>query len=552
MNPDQVLNQLLSSAANQNAAPDPSEGDQTMRDQQLQRANIEAFRNQMQPLGATFNGQMALQKLLGDSTADKVQRAAAAEVLHPTMRASIGSNGEMAFSQAPGVQNAVPVRNNQIGATGVAQQTDAVSNFDQAFNKIKGLTDEAEIATAYSSLVNSSTQFIQGREQQIRDEVGKANNMPKLKSTLEADRALDEAFWRSRGLSYQGPTDESLANMRMFEQVQTDTDQEVARRMKLDPAIAGMQAKMGILDTVVGKQLRDKTNDPDKMAAANLIPASSIDATLVTLGKDPKTVTPQERQQVALGITNGNRVYSTAQQIGLSSPAQVALLAVDESDATVSDMAKRKMASMFDDPRSMQAVLTGYKNFDKDVLANLGKEDKKAFEVPRDATGAEKTRAQEAIKIAKMQYVIQNLQQKRDVAFTTNLDQWAPPQDPSLNEFSGIVDTLKVQPKAFSLDDVVSRMDWSGQDRATKIQALTNYVQSQASGLQDSKFFGAPMNYSNPELAQKYIQTLVVKSISGLTQTLQRAGGLTGDYNTLTGNIPVEQQGQTPFAIRGL
>lgn len=477
----------------------------------------------LKPQASTFNGQMVLQDMIANKNADPINRAAAAQALNPGLKADVQADGTLAFSAAPGAdlgfrypeQTRKTTAQNSYGAKG--KSDDAVVAFDSTYKAIQGMTDSNEIANAYATLTGSVAAFAESRRQAITTEVGQSMGLSDLETQMQADKVADQAFYNTyyNGQNL-GPTDESLRTIALYNSKKTDVDQEVAKRLGTDPQLASMKVRMDQLSTLVDSKTREllSSKEADKAAKASLIPPDVVDKTLIVLGQDPATATTDQRNQVALGIPT-NPYYRTASNIGQLDSVSLAITAVSVPGEEGA-MATRYLKSQFkDNPQDYKALVDNYQNFDSTIMKTLSKEEQKALQPNRTLTetGAKKMDAQR-IAQTKMQIVIQKMQEQRAQSFTQSVGQWAQPQDPALQEIPTIIKDIQAQKTGIpvTIDQVVNRMDWTGPNRAAKIDAMTNYINSQANTMANNEFFGAPAQYANPQLTKQYVQTLAVKA----------------------------------------
>ena len=481
---------------------------------------IDTYTTQMAPLRETDAGQKALQGLVATQDAPKQERAAAAQALNPGLKASVGNNGELSFSAAPGADLGFnyPDKTNKGFQTKATKAEPEATNFGDTFTKLQGLTDPTEIANTYASANASATSWLQSRTAQLTQQVGQSHGLQQLQSQLEADKIADQDYYNKYyGGVNQGPTDESIKNIQLFAQTQAKVQAEVEDKLKLDPQAASIKTQLTIMGNYVNQKVSDSLigTTQKTQAAVNLIPPQSIDATATALGKNPAALTPQEKEAIALGISSSNRVYTEAMNIGMASPPEVAVIAFSGSGAQ-SEAAKRVLNSKFSaDSQTPKALEQGYRNFDKDILPTLHKDVQESLKVPATATGKEKAQAQQRIENQKMGLVIQNLSQKRTIAFENSVGQWDAPQDPLLAEVQTIrQDLLAKDPKAnIRIDQIMQRMDFKTGGQA-KIDAMSKYISSQAGQLADNDFFGAPIQYANEVNSRAMVQTLAVKSMT--------------------------------------
>lgn len=478
-----------------------------------EQSDIDNIAAQLNPLRETDSGQKALTSLLSNQQADSVERAAAAQALNPGLKASIGLNGELSFTAAPGADlgfnypSATKPKNDQ------QAKAPALTSFSDTFKQLQGMTDPNEIANTFAAANASATQWAASRRDEIYKQTANAMGLTSMKSQLEQDKVADQEFYNTYyGGQNLGPTDESLVNIRLYSQTQNEVEQEVARKLQSDPEAAAIKTQLSIMssyvDTKLGAAFSTKaTNDATEAA---LIPNDNVNAALLALGKDPMTASPQERQQVALGITSGNKVYTEAQEVGMASPASLAVMAFS-STGSLAASAERVLKSKFSEGSTAPSLIkASYKAFDTEILPTLSKEQQEALKMPATATASEKPKLQKEIETKKMSMVLERLATKRTLAFENSVSQWDAPQDPIIADE---IQSIRANNKDLRIDQLASLMNFSGPNGQAKINALTAYIQSQSKNLADNDFFGAPMQYANELNAKALVQTLAVKSM---------------------------------------
>lgn len=503
--------------------------DQVLLQQTTERATITAFKEQFTPVAGSQAGVQALEALMADRGADKIQRAAAFETINPGVEASIGANGEISLTAAPGsdlgfkypvfAQQTTGARTE--GANGRVQ--DKLGNFEENFRSLQSMTDPAEIANAYSAMQASVTTLVQDKRQQLLGKLGAAEGLQQLEQQMQADKVADQAFYNQYyGGQWLGPTDESLAVIAQYNRVKGQVDGEVDKQLKSDPELARISSQMNSIGMLVDAKFRQGFSGElaEKATAMELVGADAIDAVLTARGIDPMAAKDTDRQIVAAQLFSGQaNATRQSMEIGMAPSEQVAAM-VATSQGDTAQQALRVLNSRTGSPETSQAILKAYREFDKNVLPTLPKEQADALKVPATATAKEKAQLQSTINVMKMGMVIENLKTFREQGFANNAQSWDAPQNPLLSEVKTIRDELAATNKPVSIDAIVQRMDWNADGQQPKIDALAEYIQSQANSLQDNKFFGAPMLYSNPDMAKRFVQTLAVKARTGSVFTM--------------------------------
>lgn len=477
---------------------------------QEERKTIDILTAEMKPLAASNNGLFAIQDLLANQAAPKEQRAAAAQVLNPGMSASIGPNGELSFSNIPGsdVGTDYAVKINKPVTSNPAQ---GIEDFDRKFMALQSMTDPVEVMNTYANLQGAATSYINDKTNRVKTRLEQSAGVPGIRSALQESQALDKQHFDLyyNGVN-QGPSEETLSILNQLNSTQSKIDSQVGTELKQDPEISVLQAKLATLNSFAESKYRS-LQDPDKALAASLVPAEQIDATMLALGADASD--PLARTKVAEGLISGNQTINIAQQIGLADPATLVQAAAFGSGPQQLG-AKRVLEAKTGNSSNAQFLINQVKNFEtmypdeaatnKD-LYQLSTTDKLASPKQQEASQA-------MIQARKVQFVLQQVQSERANDFISKVDQWQAPQDESLKEIPTIVQDLKkLNPdEPIRLDKVIQRMDWQGGDRADKMKRMTAFINSQAATMQGNEFFGAPMIYSNPQLTERYIQSLVI------------------------------------------
>lgn len=505
--------------------------DELLNQQRLQQGQIAAYEAKMKPLTGSEFGMQALEGLMADRNADKVQRAAAFQAVNPGVEASIGANGEISLTAKPGSDLGFkyPVFSQQTSGQRAfgsqARQNDILGNFESQFSKIQAMTDPGEIATAYSTLQAASASLLDERRTSLRAQIGGAMGLTDLEAQMQADKVADQAFYDQyyNGQNL-GPTDESLANISRYNQLRGQVDQEVTQKLQTDGQLNLVESQMKSLGMLVNAKLNKAFSGEAETdaAAMNLVGQDGIDAVFIARGIDPKSAPATERQVVAAQLFSGqSNATRQSMEIGLAPSEQVATLAATGT-GDIKIQAARVLDARTGSKEISKQIMDAYAAFDQTVAPTLSKEQQDTLKVPATVTSAkEKAAAQEQIKVLKMGMVLNNLKTMREQGFANNAQSWAKPQSPLLEEVPTIIEDLlaKDAKSTVSIDQIAQRMDWSGNNLQAKIDALSEYINSQANSLPDNKFFGVPMLYANPEMSKRFVQTLAVKARTNINFT---------------------------------
>ena len=484
-------------------------------DQMRKRREIDILANNMKPVASTSEGVFALQDLLANPMAPKEQRAAAAQALHPGITASIGQYGELSFTNIPGsdvnydyASNSRPTTSAGLKAKG-GQASTAIDNFDSQFAALQGMADSVQVMNTYAALQASAAEYINGKEASTRNQLEQSLGVADLRRELDISNSLDKDHYNTYyGGVNQGPSQETLGIINLLNQKQAQVDAQVQKRLSSDPEIVSLQSKLKTLDSFVSSKYRDLQN-PDSKVGMELLPPEQVDATMLALGAD--TTSEVARLKVAEGLVSGNSTMTRAQQIGLAAPTELVAVAAF-GDGVSSAQAKRVLGNKLERAEDVNFLVDQVKNFEArypDAMASR-KEDFTLSAVDKTGSAASQAAAQQAIQARKVQYVLEDLQAQRTNAFVSKVGSWQAPQNPVLNEVPVIIGDLESAGEAVNLDTLINRMDWSGGNRAEKIKAMTEYINSQASALEGNRFFGAPMRFANPAMTEQYVQTLVI------------------------------------------
>lgn len=484
-------------------------------DMQRKQREIDILANNMKPVAGTSEGVFALQDLLANPMAPKEQRAAAAQALHPGIKATIGSFGELSFSNAPGADlstnyasNARPSTSAQLKAQG-GKTSIAIDNFDSQFTAIHGMTDSVDVMNTYASLQSSAVEYINSKQATIKNQIEQSMGINSLRAELETSMALDrEHFNTYYGGENQGPTQETLGIIQLLNSKQVQADQEVSKRLSTDPELVGLQAKLKTLDSFVSDKY-NSLQDSSKLMGMDMIPPEQVQATAIAMGSD--TSNPMNLRKIQEGIVSGNTVINKAQQVGMAPPTQLVGLAAF-GDGVTSVQARRVLASKLTEKSSVDLIINKVKNFDTEYPDVIAARKDEFTMGKRDETGSPtaKAEAQATIQARKVQYVLEDIQSERTKRFVEKIGEWQAPQDERLSEVPVIIGDLNSVGEPFTLDTVIQRMDWTGGDRAQKIKAMTQYINSQAGSLEDNAFFGAPTRFANPAMTEQHVQSLVI------------------------------------------
>ena len=493
--------------------------------QVAEQKQIDTLTSSMRPLAETSQGQFALQDLLANQSAPKTERAAAAQALNPAFKASIGAHGELSFSAAPGASLGYtlpePVRQEQqtlFGKVATGAQGDMVANFDQTFRTLQSATDIVEVENTYAQLNASASNFIASKEMEIRNRVRTSLGVPQLESQIVSDKQLDTDFYNKEfGTGYQGPTDESMANLQLLRNETAKVDEMVAKELSTNPEVVALRSRMQGVESLISQKRSISGNTmaaSSKDIGASVLP-ERVESAALALGVDPAN--PQAAAEIRAQLATGNGPAVKAEQLAAMSSIQ--LISVASSDTPEAKQADNVLKSKFANPGDVEYIKTQVKNFDTLYLPGLTEEEQAALKPSAlMGQGAQAKQAEAAaIQAKKTQIVLDKYQAKRTDEFSTGISKvgqqggWETPTDPILAEVPIVVNDIKTaDPKAVvDVSKLASRMDWS-KDRAAKQKALANYVYTMALKEPNNKALGMPTGYHSPEAVEKMIQAQVV------------------------------------------
>lgn len=282
-----------------------------------QRTDIDIFAKQFAPVAETESGRAALRTLMGDQNADKIQRAAAIEVMNPGVQAGIGGSGEMSFSAKPGSDAGYksPVFSQQTTAQQasgqVMQQQNSLSNFEQQFRDIQTMEDPAKIAEAYSAMTAAAATTMESRRKQLLSKVGAGMGLQALESQMAADKVADSAFYNQyyNGQNL-GPTDESMRNISLYNSARARADAEVDRQLRSDPVISRMESQLKTMGMLVDSKLRKNFSGEanEKAAMTALVGEDSIKAVALARGLDYGKMTTIDKELISSQLVSGQNL----------------------------------------------------------------------------------------------------------------------------------------------------------------------------------------------------------------------------------------------------
>lgn len=501
--------------------------------QVAEQKQIDTLTANMRPLAETSQGQFALQDLLANQSAPKTERAAAAQALNPAFKASIGAHGELSFSAAPGASLGYtlpdPMRQEQqtlFGKVATGAQGDMVANFDQTFRTLQSATDIVEVENTYAQLNSSASNFIASKEMEIRNRVRTSLGVPQLEAQIVADKQLDTDFYNKEfGTGYQGPTDESMANLQLLRNETAKVDDMVTKELSTNQEVVALRSRMQGVESLISQKRSISGNAmaaTSKDIGASVLP-ERVESAALALGVDPAN--PQAAAEIRAQLATGNGPAVKAEELAAKSAIQ--LVAEASMDTPTAKQAVNVLNSQFANPAEVDYIVTQVKNFDL-IYGNTLTNDERAKMTPAATTiGGDAKRAEAAaIQAMKVTYVMDKYQAKRTDEFSTGISKvgqqggWETPTDPLLVEIPKVVNDIKTAHPDTPLD--VSRlaagMNWST-NRDAKQMALANYVYTMALKEPNNKALGMPSGYHSPEAISKVIGTQIVIATNRLSRS---------------------------------
>lgn len=495
---------------------------QILVQKQDQQNRIDKQTEIFKPLATSSSGEDALNDLLADQTQDKELRAAAAQATYPGVKAGIGSKGEISFTAAPGSDlgfnypNEARRTSTQNNLPAAIQTSDVLKNIDSQITAIQNSADYGEISATYQSLMGSVAEYKKGKLATLQNSVGASLGMDGIESQMQADRQLDQQFYNQNyGGQYLGPTTESLQTIDTYQGIRAERDKQVNDLLAVDPEMMMVNARMQSMEALVNKRLGDTV-----VPSSAIIPESDVTAAAQVLYGADKNLTPAQRLNInqTLATANPNTVEYKALQFSRLDTPTIAMTAVI-SNGPEAQWANNALAGRLNNPQIIEQLKSEVAQFDTKYLPNLSEEEQKAFVTIPGISTKEKAAQEMEFKVKKFQIVMDAQQANRRKAFETSVPQWEAPQDPQIRDEVIAIRTSLEKERAgkkgtdamITLDDIMSRMDWSGTDPA-KATAMTAYINSQATNISDTDFYGPPGGYGNLVMTRSIVDAAAVKA----------------------------------------
>lgn len=493
-----------------------------MVQKQSQQNRIDKQTEIFKPLATSPSGEDALNDLLADQTQDKELRAAAAQATYPGVKATIGSKGEISFSAAPGSDlgfnypNAARKTSTQNNLPVAIQASELTKNIQSQIAAIQNSGDYAEITSTYQNLMTSVAEYKKSKVAGLQNSVGASLGIDGIESQLQADRQLDQEFYNQNyGGQYLGPTEESLRTIGTYQQVRAERDKQVEDLLANDPEIMMVNAQVQSIEALVNKRLGE-TITP----ASNLVPSADVDNVVSVLFGSNKTPTAAERLNInkTLATANPNTVEYKALQFSRMDTPALTMTAVVGKGPEV-DWATNALSTRLTNPAIINQLRSELAQFDTKYKPNLTEEQQQEFMILPGTSQKDKELQELNNKVKKFQIIMDVQQANRRKAFETSIPQWEAPQDSQIRDEVVAIRSALEKERAgkkgleamITLDDVLSRMDWSNTDPA-KATAMVSYINSQATNISDSDLYGPPAGYGNPVMTRSLVDAAITRS----------------------------------------
>lgn len=503
---------LESVVSGENKNPAAPVADPVLIDKQevTKQSNVDTYAALMTPLAETGAGMAALQQLMANPEGGQEQRAAAAQAINPGLKASVGVHGELSFSSAAGsdINYQKPEPNadytKPIATKVVAGQSPEFSkNFDTAYRTIQAESDPLKVANLHAELAANAGAYVASKQASIKDRLNRSLGVSQLEKQIATDRSLDEQYWQSRGMPYQGPSEESIANLQLYNNATASVDQQAAKELAADPDFVALNAKLQAMDTLVGQKLQiagGASQDQMKAAQANkVIVPLRVENAAKAYGIDPKD--PESRNLIAIKLFDNDPQALKAEQIGGLPQADQFTIAM--AGGVEGSLATNALNSLYGNPEYVSKIVTKAKSLPDTVLSP---EMQSAVFGPAGKAGLSPTQQaalQPRIDRLKVELVLKDLQKERSDKFSASIgstgqsDGWAVPTDPMLAEVPQIIKDKQANGNLVTVDTIAASLDFKGADRAVKMQKYAEWVYAHATKEPLNNALGLPPGYTD-------------------------------------------------------
>lgn len=559
-----LLNELVMQTGGASASP-------AFQQPQAQNAQKLELKQQMSGLANTQTGIDILKQIVNNSTVDIVERTAAAEVLNPGTAVEWDAEGRAIFNspasnvnyteQLPyttpaGIEEVRKVDMQSNTAKKIATVPELLDGINQRFNQLQTEQDPVRIAEGMATLNQSVADFQAARVEELRNQSRTMFGIDQFESQIETDRRLDmqesqEVF----GVDYMGPSEVSQATIQQLQMATGKANEWLQTQLQTDPTLAAVNTKQAYLKTFADSKFKELGEVQSTSGLENLVSSNAVDATLIAIGTDPLSATPEQRRQVSLSIQSGNQYYSRAMQLGLS-PAQLPVFISNGGEEA--NMARNVLINKAGgDTQFADEMITAYNNFE--TWAELSPEELEERGLVPSTTideasllrgNSKEARAQEAMAIKQARWnFIQQAYNERATGQMLLMEGFQGPQADSLVEWNSTVEALQSAKQAtkdetpVQLTDILQRLTWPTDkvEAQRKEDDLVDYLYYEAQQ-KGNGVIGLPNQFGNKNLIRSYVQTNRVNSLvnqkrAAVNDRIGRLGGAATLFGGLGGLV---------------
>jgi len=479
-----------------------------------QKGRIDEYTNQFRASVDTNGaaGENALKALLSDGSQDKEVRAAASNALYPGMDTTIGRNGELSFTAKNTTlgfdyPNQVLKSNPELAA----KTEPAKDNFDAMFTAIENMTDANDIMNAYAQLKTASTEFLNSKRAGYENVIGRGLGYDQYDNKLATSKLLDQEYYDQyhNGVS-QGATDETKALEDEMKMTRIERDRQVQNKLSADSELVFMNSRLEIMGALVQSRIGN-TIDP---GTTSLVSEKDVESVIIANGQNPAEVTDAVKLAVRKDLDNNDPNSVNILNIAGAPVSQLLTIAAT-ANAKLKSQAMNLLGPKIQTPGIANQIIAEFKQFDSKYLPKLSDAEKEQYTLGVLDTGgseAERTQAQVELDNRKMNFIINKYAIDRKESFTQNLGQWAPPQSELIGDDWAAVQTVLKDTgidRPPTLQDLIGNMNLSGPNATPKINALAEYIVSQAKNTTDTSIFGNLPVYSDFESTRSMINGII-------------------------------------------
>lgn len=509
---------------------------------QAANAQKTQLKTQMTGLASTQTGIDILTQIVNNASVDIVERTAAAEILNPGTLVNFNQDGSVSFDspQSKIAFNPTTPNANSVGmAEGQKVETQIATNnkiatvpelmqqVNAGLAQVQSEKDPLVIINSLGNLSQSIADFSAARTTQLRDESRRLFGIDAFEQQIQTDKQLDmqesqEVF----GVEYMGMSEASQATMAQYQMAVGKADEWYKTQLATDPALAAIGTKAKYLEDFAQSRLKTLGETSELSQVENLVDPTSIDATLIAIGREPTSATPEERRQISLQIQSGNGYYTKAQELGMRDNQLPIFLS---NGGTEAQMAKNVLTYKAGGNKALvDEMVNAYNNFE--VFTGMTPEQMEAQGLSPSTKIDEKSilagnnkesreRAEAGIKLARWNFIRQQYNQQA-TSKVMLLEGFDSPQSASLGEFDSFKNSLATARQSsgdtnpVTLADVVQRMQWPADklEVQKKEDELADYILSQAQK-HGNGVIGMPDQFANRNLVKSFIQTNRIQAI---------------------------------------